>query len=589
MSRSTGERWLGPLLFVGLLPLVWFFFEQEGRTDGFAQLHQYGFTPDGRNWAQLLPPDEGRLYLSMLVLLPVALATGVWASTSRVTTRVLALLRRRENAIMVGAAGLAMLLALAMSHLTLDRTPITDDEGAYLFHARVVAGGELAHPSEREPDRFFYNAVFIINDGKMISQYPVGHPVMLAAGVLLGDPWLVPALLCGLVTLLLGLSSRELFGPGCGSGTALCCAASPFLVASSGTLLAHVTCLFWLALFLYAALRATRLPGRPGWMVLAAVAFGCAVITRPVSSVMVGAPLWLIPLWRARPLERRRLLALLFVGVGGVMLSLQLALNQYCNGDPFRAAYFNYWLEHGQWRNPFGFGEFILDIVHTPAIAWGNQLHNAVRLNAWLLGWPLSLMLPLWAVLSCRHRRRPAVVLLVAACLPLVLYFFFFWPGVADVGPVLYTESLAGWLILCGAAFGTGSLARRRFVVGLFVAATLLSAVTFHRIQLRSLGEVAEQASRVPDLVEQRLAEDGVVEPVLVFCHFLEFPEVQHSWVLGHPPPWPDLRDDVLYVTSSNPQENRSFARRKHPQRVPYKLYRDARGELILTPLERAP
>jgi len=69
----------------------------------------------------------------------------------------------------------------------------------------------------------------------------------------------------------------------------------------------------------------------------------------------------------------------------------------------------------------------------------------------------------------------------------------------------------------------------------------------------------------------------------LLLCY--SFPEVQHSWVLGHPPPWPDRRDDVLYVTSSNPQENRSFARRKHPDRVPYKLYRDRYGELILTPL----
>jgi len=582
MTGRDDERWSGPVLVVATAPLVWLFFDQERRTGGFAGLHQYGTHEDGLSWAQHLPPGEAHLYLSLLCLLPVAIAVGIWARSARPGGLLLAALRRHERFIVPACAALATILALGTSHGVLQRTPLTDDEGAYLFHARILASGALTSPSHHVPDRRFYAAVFVVNEGERYSQYPVGNAATLAPGVLLGDPWLVPGVLCGLITLLLAAIARELFGRGSGAGTALCCVSSPFLVASSATLLAHIPCLFWLSLFLYGGLRATRRGGHPAWAALAAAAFGAAVITRPLSSVMLGLPLMVLLATRLRLRARRRGPLLAFLVVGAGMLGLQLWINATCTGHPLRAAYFTYWLGDQGWRSPFGFGEFILGIEHTPRTGLRNQLHNLLRLDAWLLGWPVSLLLPLASPVLYRRGRRPgAVPLLVAAALPLGLYFFFFWPGISDVGPVLYTETMIGWLPLAGAALGRGAVRRRRFFAGMVLTGAVLSLLTFHRVQARELRDLSQAARSIPALVEAQVED----ERALVFYNFCVFPEEQQSWVLGPPHPWPDLRDDILYVRDRGPQENRRFARRRHPDRTPYLLVRNCDGTLHLTAL----
>ena len=557
------------------------FFLMETLFDGWSGFHRYGIAPDGRNWAQLLPAGEGRFYLGLLFLAPLMLLFGGWAATRRWTEVALVQLRERHRQITWIAALFAFAAAWLFGHVVLQQTPITDDEWAYLHHARVLAGGAWTAPSL--VDRAFYDNVFLINNGSWYSQYPVGNPIFLALGVLLTDPWLVPALACGAIVGLLAGISRELFGAEAAAVTAILAASSPFLVAISGTLLAHTPCLLWLSLFFWSGLATTRRQGAPGWAVLSAAAFGMAVLTRPVSAVLVGLPLMLILWRRSGHAERRWPKRLLFGFTGLLALALQLWVNDICNGHPLRSAYFVYWLEPGEWRNPFGFGEFLWSIEHSPRTALGNLWHNAVRLDAWLLGWPISLALPLSASLS--RRRFDTVVLLVAALCPFVLYFFFFWPGIADVGPVLYAESMLAWLVLAGAAVTCGGEARKRFCVGLITVGLLVSACSFHRVQARLLGDVAEQAALVEAVVMDRIGG----ERALVFCDFQEPTELQRSWVVGHPNPHPDLGDRVLYVTYQQPQSNHDFAHRRHADRIPYRLQRDAHSNFRLVPLEGKP
>ena len=557
------------------------FFFMEALFDGWSGFHRYGIAPDGRNWAQLLPAAEGRLYLGLLLFAPLMLLFGGWATTQRWTEVALVKLQQHHRPITWFAALFAFAAAWLVGHVLLQQTPITDDEWAYLHHARVLASGAWTIQSPVDPA--FYDNVFLINNGQWYSQYPVGNPMFLALGVLLTDPWLAPALACGAIVGLLAGISRELFGDQARSVTAVLAASSPFLLALSGTLLAHTPCLLWLSLFFWSGLAATRREGSPGWAVLSAVAFGLAVLTRPVSAVLVGLPLFLILWRRSGNCEGRWLKRLLFGLTGLLAVAFQLWVNDRCNGHPLRSAYFVYWLEPGEWRNPFGFGEFLWRIEHTPRTALDNLWHNALRLDAWLLGWPLSLALPLSAVVS--PKRFDAAVLLAAAISPFALYFFFFWPGIADVGPVLYAESMLAWLVLAGAAVTRGSSARRRFCVGLLSIGIVVNVSVFQRIQVDLLGDLAAEASLVETFVMDRVGEDKA----LVFCDFREPTELQRSWVVGHPNPGPDLEDRVLFVTYQAPDLNHTFAHHRYADRVPYRLLRDARSGLRLVPLQDKP
>jgi len=561
------------------------FFLMEILFDGWGDAHRYGLAPDGRNWAQRLPAGEGRYYLGLLLFVPWMLLVSAWSTTQPWTDEALIRLQRHHRPITWGAVLVAFAAAWLVGHVVLHGTPITDDEWAYLHHARILVDGMWTAPSPHGTDRAFYDNVFVINNGRWYSQYPVGNPMFLALGVLLTDPWLVPALACAAIVGLLAGIARELFGAETAAVTAVLAATSPFLVALSGTLLAHTPCLLWLSLFAWCGLRATRAEGRSGWAALSAAAFGMAVLTRPVSAVLVGLPLMAILWRRTRHTQSRWRKRLLFGLTGALAAGFQLWINDACNGDPLRSAYFVYWLEPGEWRNPFGFGEFLWHIEHTPEAALGNLWHNAVRLDAWLLGWPISLALPLSAPVLFRKGRFDAVVLLVAALVPFVLYFFFFWPGIADVGPVLYSESMLAWFVLAGAAVTTGSDLRRRFCVGLVCTGLVVSAVSFHRVQARVLSGVAAQAGLVETFVTERIGD----ERALVFCGFLEPTEVQRSWVVGHPNPRPDLDDRVLFVSAQQPEMNHDFASRRHPDRVPYLLLRDARSDMRLVPVQGKP
>ena len=104
---------------------------------------------------------------------------------------------------------------------------------------------------------------FIINlVGKRFGKYTPGYPLVLAAGVLLGQPWLVNALAAAATVAGVYLLGRDLFDRDTGLLAAALGAVSPMFVVLSGTLLPHTTTLAALTLFAWAFVRARR-PGEP--------------------------------------------------------------------------------------------------------------------------------------------------------------------------------------------------------------------------------------------------------------------------------------------------------------------------------------
>jgi hypothetical protein len=258
------------------------------------------------------------------------------------------------------------------------------------------------------------------------------------------------------------------------------------------------------------------------------------------------------------------------------MLVVQLLLNLGTTGHPLHSGYVAYWQPLEGWRSPFGFGRFPWGIVHTPATAWGNLWHNLVRLDAWLLGWPASLALVAAGVWAGRWRLGAARWWLVAAgTLPFVVQFTYFWPGIGDVGPVLYFESAVAWLPLAGIAVGCGPRWWRSRVRGLAIVAVVFALLTFHRVQAADLARVAADAGSAAR-VETTIPRS---QKALVFCSMYLRPGRQGSWIAGRPNPWPDLHDRVLFVQWLDPTLNRRLWESTYPDRVPYDLrYRSDRG-----------
>ena len=555
------------------------FLAVEKREHGWLGVHRYGYLANDVHAIQTMPRKEALLYASLLWLLPVPVLIGLLASRWGWLDSVVRCLERRWRHVAAMAALVALGAGWWVGHGVLQQTPITDDGDCYRFHARILAKGQLTAASP--PDRSFYDNIFLINNGRWYSQYSPGHPAALVPGVWLGDPWTVPPLLAALTVLLVAAATRRLYGRLAAAVAAALLATSPFLAGISGTLLAHSSALAALALCLWLGLEATRSNHRRARILAlgCALAYGVAVLCRAVPAVLVGGPLLLL---LARRLARcgdlwRRMAPFALGGVA--MLGLQLWLNWRMNGHPLVSGYQAYWEPIEGMRSPFGFGPTLWNIVHTPERGLAAACHNLVRLNAWLLGWPLSLALPV-AGLALTFRRATSRWLLVGGTLTSLVLVFYFWPGIREVGPVLLAETLVVWLPLAGVGVAAGSARWRRGALAAAAASIVLAVPTFYRAQVDILRAVAANAGRVPATV----AAGGVTEPAVVFTDLYPVPNPR-SWRVGRPNPWPDLRDPVLYVLSHGDEADTEFARRQHPQRTAYKLVEGRHGTLQLAPL----
>src|SRR5690606_10490635 len=88
----------------------------------------------------------------------------------------------------LGIALWALLMAAWVSTAVFDRLPHVEDEVAFLFQARTFAAGHVVAPAPPEPSSFSIPFV-IVRDGMWFGKYPPGYPLVLALGVLIGQPW----------------------------------------------------------------------------------------------------------------------------------------------------------------------------------------------------------------------------------------------------------------------------------------------------------------------------------------------------------------------------------------------------------------
>jgi 4-amino-4-deoxy-L-arabinose transferase-like glycosyltransferase len=250
-------------------------------------------------------------------------------------------------------AAFVVIMAGVISERVFERLPHLEDELAYLYQARIFAGGQIVIDSP-EDHRAFWQP-FIIDyepTGKRFGKYPPGWPALLALGVSARCPWLINAVLGAMTVILVFLLGREMWGVPVGLFAALLVAFSPAALLLNATLMAHTAALFFATLFFWCCWRIERQSQQLPWALAAGLALGALFIARPLSAVAVGLPflVWrgalVISGWKNASADLRtsrlRSAAVLIVAAGGVASALPL-FNAVATGSPTTDLYRLVW------------------------------------------------------------------------------------------------------------------------------------------------------------------------------------------------------------------------------------------------------
>ena len=493
------------------------------------------------------------------------------------------------------AAG--VILPVLVRILLLEGMPLADDEDAYRFQAQLLVTGRLV--AESPPLKLFFDAPFMINDGKYYAQYFMGWPILMAPGVWLGITGFMNALYFGVTVVPLFLAARRLAGSAWAKVAVLLLLTSPMLLVAAATELSHTSCMAALAWLVWLVMRASD-DDAPTWVhAAAATAFSLAFLVRPATALGLGAPLLAAWCWTSLRRGTGRGAAVVAFVVPAVVLSgIFFGINQIQNGNPLVASYTRgteYAAENGH--------RFITNVMPEndqvkefgtldPSQILARGGVGLLRLNFALFGWPSSLALLLVVGFAGWRRWIWASLIAFAA-----LHALARDAGIDTFGPVHYTEAALPVILLTAAGFSRlhGWIAsadaphetlRRAAVPSLAASLVVVAAVAYTPVRWGAIARIAS-ALRVP---YEQVADAGLAEAVV----FTSRPFASRCAILPtrpqrvfHPLNDPDLRNSVLWANHLTVEEDRRLMEH-FPGRSGYIQLWDLGCQLHLIPLDTA-
>jgi len=315
-----------------------------------------------------------------------------------------------------------------------------------VFQARIFLNGELVAPAPPVP-RAFEFLYMIIQGDKWYSQYPPGHPLMLALGLAVDAAWLVGPVLGALIPVLLHAIGRTIWGARTGRAAGLLGLVAPYVHLMAGSHMSHTTCAFFLTLGALGLFRLLR-GGGVDAAITAGIGFGYALWTRPYAGLAVSLAAGLGFLWATRNGGRLRRLGLLPAAaiVACAPVALLLVYNQLTNGHPLL---FGYNITQGP-LHKLGFGlrrmnEMVREFTLWEAIKQTGYHLNGVNVFALGAAVPGVLLVP-WTFLSGRRHPFDWVVLAMAIA-PIAAFFIYPFTDFV-LGPRLVFSSVPFGLLL---------------------------------------------------------------------------------------------------------------------------------------------
>lgn len=346
--------------------------------------------------------------------------------------------------------------------------PLYLDALTQAFQAQIFAQGRLSAPLADNPQ--FFSSLLIVESGRQVfSQFPPGWAGLLALGILVGVPWLVPPLCGALAAYGLFLLLRE-NGESGGTAvfTALVFALAPWFVFNAASWMNHVPTVSFILLGSWAVLRGIRDPSR--WMVLGmgGALLGLAALIRPLEGVAFGVPatVWVVARGWKEPALRKGLAA--FAAGGTVMLALLMAYNWVQHGSPGTFGFEVQWgASHG-----LGFHEAPWGPPHT--FLKGFQFINVylLALQQLFFDAPLPSLIPALVAIFLARRFDALDRYLLAGSGLVLLGYLAFWGEGHYLGPryllplaplvAIWTVRLGGLLV---ERTGRGWMKRGAYIV----------------------------------------------------------------------------------------------------------------------------
>lgn len=355
------------------------------------------------------------------------------------------------------AAVVATALALWFGLGVLEGKPNLIDAMAQLLHARYLAEGHLSGPAEMGEFWAFPNS--LLTERGWVSQYPPGHPLLLALGLLVGAVWAVGPALLGVAIFFTALTADRLLPErrAVVRLAVLLAATSPFLIAHAGAYMNHTSAAAFTAAAIYFVIRARD--GSRAWAVAAGIAASIALATRPLSALVMILGVALVA-WGDAALAGRGLrwfAARSFAALAAALplVGAHLWHNARFFGAPTR---FGYIVAYGE-SHEMGFGQD----------PWGNRYGlleatgytsadlTLLSINLFETPLPLVAVVGAWLLLD-RRLRTGERVLLAWAVLPVVANFFYWHHGIF-MGPRMLNEAAPAWALLIGVS--VAALVRR--------------------------------------------------------------------------------------------------------------------------------
>lgn len=547
--------------------------------------------PQGYGMNQLVPEELSfiLLFSAFGLLAAVALAAALeltgFADAAR---RGLRRMSRAPRATIVTVSLLVLVACGMLAHFVLGHAVVTDDEHVYRFTAQVLRTGALVAPVPGPPrDAPFFTEQFVVmtEDGRY-GKYTLGHPLVLALAQALGvEVWSGP-LLTALLAWPLASLARRLLGASGMVLTLVLFALSPHVLFTGATYLSQPTsalCLLGGLAFLVAA---GERPGSAS-LVAAGLCFGFGLTVRPLPGALFAAVAASSVLLAARrsagwgPALARTAAFALPAALGVVVV---LGQNTLQAGSPLSTGHqVAYGLEGGS------SGLLTMLRSHTLASTGMSVVSAVLRLNVWMFGWPLSLVLCPWA-----RRRGPWGLIWAMVAAGLVYRLIAPKAGVGITGPQYLFEEVP--LLCLLSADGALRLAERAYtwgawsldatrLTGAMIAATAVSAAMFVPYRVGDLG----RAGRAQNTIWRMVRERGLTQ-ALVFHEGVVPPSSGRSWAYFPRCNSPRLDDDVLFVRLQAPggdlRANVEFWRRRFPTRSAWVFGWDREKGPVLTDLQ---
>jgi hypothetical protein len=486
--------------------------------------------------------------------------------------------KNNEKIVVASVLVVATIILVLSTQFVFHETPLTDDESTYDFQAQTLLAGRIINPPP--PVVKSFNNVFIINDGYCwVGKYTLGHPLIIAFGMFLGNRYIGIIVVSVLTLLLIYLIALELYGNKTLALLALCLGAvSPFFYLVSSSRLSHTTSTFFLALFMYLFLRVRRIhDGKIKILLslLAGLSIGYAFNTRTLSALGFALPFAAIVVKDAVKSSGKTMGIIFCTGIGFLVLfALTLWCNAQVTGNPLQFP-FHYYSSF----ETVGFGAY----GHTPLLGIKNLIIALYRLNVSLLGIPVSLLFVFILFVTSKDYRD--YFLFAILCSFSALYFFYYSPGVSDLGPVYYYEMIVPLLLLSarGIMFFAEFLSRysaqgKTIVVTFLVVSCVAAWATYVPEKITHITRLANQIREPYELVKT-----SNIHHAVVMIERLPY----KGWVFGYQNPSPQFTDDVVYCQYADKASNKAMANYFHDRNLFMLDYDTQNGSSQLFPISR--